>query len=56
MRERMSQTKRRLVEGEDSIKQIAEQVGYSDQFHFSRDFKRSTGIPPTEYRRRERHP
>jgi AraC-like DNA-binding protein len=53
-RERISQAKRRLVESTDSVKEIAEQVGYSDQFHFSRDFKRSTGVAPLFYRQRER--
>lgn len=52
-RERISQAKRRLVESVDSVKEISEQVGYSDQFHFSRDFKRSTGVPPTQFRQRE---
>ena len=35
------------------VKQIAEQVGYSDQFYFSRDFKRLTGVSPSEFRKRE---
>lgn len=52
-RERMSQAKRRLVESSDSVKEIADQVGYSDQFHFSRDFKRETGTPPSHFRQRE---
>ena len=50
----MTQAKRRLVESDDSVKEIAEQIGYSDQFHFSRDFKRSTGLPPSSWRQRER--
>jgi len=52
-RERMSQAKRRLLESADSIKEIAEQVGYSDQFYFSRDFKRYTGTSPCHFRLRE---
>jgi len=52
-RERINQAKRRLIESSDSIKEIAEQVGYSDQFYFSRDFKRYTGMSPTGFRRRE---
>ena len=50
-RERISHARRRLVESDDPIKQIAEQVGYNDPFYFSRDFKRYTGMSPSEYRR-----
>jgi AraC-like DNA-binding protein len=52
-RERINHAKRRLVESADSITEIAEQVGYLDQFYFSRDFKQHTGQSPTEFRRRE---
>jgi AraC-like DNA-binding protein len=52
-RERISQAKRRLVESTETIKQIAEQVGYSDRFFFSKDFKRYTGTNPREFRSRE---
>jgi AraC-like DNA-binding protein len=52
-RERISQAKRRLVECRDTIKQIAEQVGYADHFFFSKDFKRYTGSTPGEFRSRE---
>jgi AraC-like DNA-binding protein len=52
-RERMSQAKRRLVESRETIKQIAEQVGYADRFFFSKDFKRYTGTTPGAFRSRE---
>jgi AraC-like DNA-binding protein len=51
--ERISQAKRRLLESRDSIKEIAEQVGYSDPFYFSRDFKLHTGMSPAQFRKRE---
>lgn len=52
-RERISQAKRRLVESESSIKEIAEQVGYPDRFFFSKDFKSHTGLSPRAFRQRE---
>lgn len=52
-RERINQAKRRLLESSDSIQEISEQVGYADQFYFSRDFKRLTGVSPSRYRRQE---
>ena len=33
-----------------TIEQIAEQTGYCDQFHFSRQFKKILGITPSAYR------
>jgi AraC-like DNA-binding protein len=53
-RERISQAKRRLAETNDEIKQIGEQVGYTDRFFFSKDFKRITGMTPKEFRVSER--
>ena len=53
-RERVRQAQRRLAETDDSMKEIARQIGYSDQFYFSRDFKRLVGLAPSEYRRREK--
>jgi len=52
-RERINHAKRRLVESTDSIKEIAEQTGYLDQFYFSREFKKLTGECPSAFRRRE---
>ena len=52
--ERINQAKRRLLESDDSIKEVARQVGYSDQFFFSKDFKRMTQVTPTEFRMDER--
>jgi AraC-like DNA-binding protein len=52
-RERINQAKRRLVETRDSVKLIAEQVGYGDRFFFSKDFKQLTGMTPLEFRASE---
>lgn len=53
-RERINHAKRKLIETADSIAAIAEQTGYSDQFYFSRDFKRMTRMTPSKYRAQER--
>jgi AraC-like DNA-binding protein len=52
-RERISEAKRRLSQSKDPIRAIAEQLGYGDQFYFSRDFKKLVGLSPRHYRRQE---
>ena len=37
-----------------SVRQISENVGYNDQYFFSRLFKRHVGIPPKEYRKQHK--
>lgn len=32
-------------------KEIAEKLGFSDEFHFARTFRRYIGLPPSQYRR-----
>jgi AraC-like DNA-binding protein len=54
-RERINQAKRHLIETCDPVAQIAERVGYSDPFYFSRDFKAMTSHSPSEFRRQEQH-
>ena len=53
-RERITQAKRRLLDSTDTIKEIARQCGYADQFYFSRDFSHMAGCAPTEFRTRRR--
>jgi AraC-like DNA-binding protein len=53
-RERMNQAKHRLIDTQEPIKEIARQCGYRDPYFFSKDFKKLTGLPPTEYRNQER--
>lgn len=50
---RIQQAKIYLTEGNRSIKEIALEVGYRDAGYFSTVFKRSEGISPREYVRRE---
>lgn len=53
-RERMNQAKHRLIDTDEPIKEIARQCGYRDPYFFSKDFKKLTGLPPTDYRVQER--
>ena len=53
-RERISQAKRRLGDTADPIQWIAQAVGYRDRFFFSKDFKKLTGVTPTQFREREK--
>jgi len=41
-----------IYHGEQSLKQIADELGFCDVFHFSKAFKQETGLTPSEYRRR----
>lgn len=47
---RMEEAVRRLRETNDSIATIALDCGYSDQSAFTRQFRQTTGLTPTEYR------
>jgi AraC family transcriptional regulator len=46
---------RKLLDGDDftPVKQIAMQVGFNDQGHFIREFKKKYGITPKEYRKQK---
>ena len=50
---RMEKAKELLNGGVDPISKIAESVGYTNIYHFSKAFKRVTGMTPTEYSKRE---
>jgi AraC-like DNA-binding protein len=40
-----------LRQSEKSTAQIADAVGFADQFHFAREFKKSYGLTPSQYRK-----
>lgn len=47
---RIEKAKKILVENPHlSVKAVAGRMGYSDEFYFSRIFKKMTGIPPSRY-------
>lgn len=48
---RLEEAERLLADTNLSVKEIAGAVGYPDEKYFSRLFKKTTGIKPTEYRR-----
>lgn len=49
---KVNTAKRELAHSPRPIKAIAEDLGFTDQYHFSRVFKEYTGIAPSEWRRR----
>lgn len=49
---RLREACQRLVASRESIKRIAQAVGYPDEFHFSRRFRAQVGLAPREYRRK----
>lgn len=42
-----------LTSSERSLEQIAQEVGYTDAFSFSKVFKRTVGVSPRDFRRRD---
>jgi len=48
---RINASKNLLKIGDQPNRVIAEQLGFSDVYHFSRTFKQETGMTPGEYRR-----
>jgi AraC-like DNA-binding protein len=51
LRLKMNHAAERLREGGGLVKQIAEEAGFSDPFHFSRVFKKVLGLSPDSFRR-----
>jgi len=43
-----------LINTTKNISEIAEEMGFSNQFHFSRVFHEKVGMAPREYRKRQR--
>jgi len=47
---RLQEAKRLLSRGEWRLKDLAQRVGYRDEFYFSRKFKKHIGVSPKAYR------
>ncbi len=45
---RLSQAKKLLQSGQNSVKSVAKEVGYEDVYHFSKLFKKHHGYPPSQ--------
>ncbi len=50
---RMQQAMRLLGETDDALEAVASAVGYQDAFSFSKVFKRTVGVAPRDFRRRD---
>ncbi|WP_110932910.1 AraC family transcriptional regulator [Paenibacillus bouchesdurhonensis] len=46
---RMNHAKLLMLQSEARLKEVAVQVGYSDEFYFSRKFKKEVGVAPSVY-------
>jgi ABC-type Fe3+-hydroxamate transport system, periplasmic component len=46
---RINRAKRYLAETEERLRDIALKVGYSDEFYFSRKFKKEVGVSPSDF-------
>lgn len=49
---KMNLAKSQLLETDHSVKRIALDLGFADAFTFSRQFKNSVGVSPTEFKRK----
>ena len=54
IRQRISAACRLLAQTDRSVSAIAADVGYHDQYYFSRIFRKKTGLSPLKYRSRNR--
>lgn len=52
-RVKLNQAKRYLIDSELAVEEIAERLGFASISHFSRQFKRWTGVSPSAYRNRQ---
>ena len=51
---RMQTARKLLADTELSVREVAEKVGYTDPFYFSKAFKSAAGVNPTQFREQRR--
>lgn len=51
---RVASAKQLMMQSETRLRDIAHQVGYSDEFYFSRKFKQAAGMSPSAYMKKRR--
>ena len=51
---RIREAQRLLLDTSLPISEVGTRVGYSDQFHFSKTFRKATGMNPSAYRKAEK--
>lgn len=51
---RITQARQLLLETDNTLRAIADEVGFADVFHFMRTFKKTVGVPPAQFRRFQR--
>ena len=51
---RIQEAQRLLLDTDLPICEVGERVGYPDQFHFSKTFRKATGMNPSAYRKAEK--
>jgi AraC-like DNA-binding protein len=49
LRLKMGRAANRLQTAGTTVKQVADEMGFSDPFHFSRLFKKTIGLPPAKF-------
>jgi AraC-type DNA-binding domain-containing proteins len=46
---KIDKAKELLIEGNKKVKEVAYELGYTNEFYFSRIFKRIEGLSPSEF-------
>ena len=52
---KVDKAKELIIEGDKKVKEVAQILGFTDEFYFSRIFKKIEGISPSEFQRRNVH-